>query len=489
VSEPSGITLPHSDGRSRVPGAAAPQPQLYLALEADRPLAPPARFALRSVDVLVIGRGAERTVERTDEAGVRHLVLRVPDRWMSATHVRLTKVLGRWIVEDAGSRNGTFIGGHGTQRAVLNDGDLIELGHTFFLYRDEVPMLEDDPEYASASTQPGPNPGLATLSLPLGREFALLAQVARSPVAVVVRGDSGTGKELVARALHQLSGRPGAFVAMNCGAVPDTLVETELFGYRKGAFSGADEDRPGLIRAADRGTLFLDEVGDLPAASQAAFLRVLQEQEVTPVGSTKPLKVDVRLCAATHRDLAQMVAAGEFRADLFARISGFTICLPPLRERREDLGLIMAALLRRHAPDTAHELTLNCDTARALLMHDWPLNVRELEKCLGAALVLAGRGPIALWHLPEPVRAALLAPGKRLVISSSAPVSSGPASGSSSASARPLSEEDVAIRERLVALLTEHHGNISAVSRAMSKARMQIQRWIRRFNLDPDQYR
>jgi DNA-binding NtrC family response regulator len=475
VLEPSGITLPHSDGRTRVPGAAAPQPQLYLVLEPDRPFAPSARFALRTVDTVTLGRGSDRGRERSDDTGVRRLIVRVPDRWMSATHARLTKVLGRWVLEDAGSKNGTFVNGQRTQRAILAEGDIVELGHTFFLYRDAVPMLETDPEDSDAASLAVPAPGLATLALSLSREFALLGQVARSPVAVVIRGESGTGKELVARALHQLSGRPGAFMAMNCGAVPDTLVETELFGYKKGAFSGAEEDRLGFIRAADRGTLLLDEIGDLPPSSQAAFLRVLQEQEVVPVGSTKPVKVDLRLCAATHRDLSQMVAAGEFRPDLYARVCGFTLVLPPLRERREDLGLITSALLRRLAPDAIAELSFACDAARALFLYDWPLNVRELEKALGAAVVLAGRGPLALWHLPEAVRGALNGPR------SPSPPSAEPT--------RPLSEDDGAIRAELVRLLGEHHGNISAVAREMGKARMQIQRWVKRFNLDPEQYR
>src|SRR5262249_41268985 len=154
------------------------------------------------------------------------------------------------------------------------------------------------------------------------------------------------------------SGRPGEFVAVNCAALPQTLVESELFGYRKGAFSGAAEDRTGLIRSADRGTLFLDEIGDLSPPAQAVFLRVLQESEVLPVGATRPVKVDIRLLAATHRNLEALVAENRFRADLLARISGLTLSLPPLRERREDLGLIIGMLLRRHFSDRAEQVSL-----------------------------------------------------------------------------------------------------------------------------------
>jgi len=310
-----------------------------------------------------------------------------------------------------------------------------------------------------------------TLQTPLAHQFRLLGQVAQSQVAVVIRGDSGTGKELCARAVHKLSGRGGAFVAVNCGALPDTLVETELFGYRKGAFSGANEDRPGLLRSADRGTIFLDEIGDLPAPAQAAFLRALQEQEVVPVGGTRPVAVDFRLCAATHRDLDKLVTRGDFRADLLARISGYTVTLPPLRERREDLGLIVGTLLRRLFPDRADEVTFSSEAARALFAHEWPLNVRELEKALQAAVVLAAGEAVAVWHLPEAVRGAALD------------------SSSSGGSAKPLSEEDRALRADLEARFREHKGNISAVARSMGKARMQIQRWVKRLGLDPESYR
>src|SRR5262249_43364073 len=159
-----------------------------------------------------------------------------------------------------------------------------------------------------------------------------------STIPVQVRGDSGTGKELVSREVHRRSARTGAFVAVNCGALPTGLVESELFGFRKGAFSGATEDREGLVRAASAGTLFLDEIGDLPAPSQAAFLRVLQERAVLPVGGTSPIPVDFRLISATHRNLDELAANGKLREDLLARLSGFRIDLPRLKHRLEDLG-------------------------------------------------------------------------------------------------------------------------------------------------------
>ncbi len=469
--EPSGGTLEHHDGRARRAGAAPPRPHLFLALECDRPLASSARYVLAEVDAVTIGRGAARTAELSTVGGARQLAVRVPDRWMSSTHARLARVLGRWVVEDAGSRNGTLVNGAPTPKAMLSDGDVLELGHTLFLYRDAVPTAAEDPVLLDAGELKPPAPGLATLSAPLARELAPLAQVARSPVSVVVRGESGTGKELVARAVHALSGRPGPFVAMNCGALPETLVETELFGYRKGAFSGASEDRLGLVRSADRGTLFLDEIGDLPAASQAAFLRVLQEQEVTPVGATRPVKVDLRLVAATHRDLEALVADGKFRADLLARIGGFTLKLPRLAERREDIGLLVATLLARLLGERAAGIRFSPEAARLLLAYDWPANVRELEKCLGTGVVLAGNNAVEPEHLPRALR------------EPPAPAGAEPEPD------RPLSDEEQRHRAELDGLLRAHGGNVTQVARACGKARMQIHRWIKRYRLDLDDYR
>src|SRR5260370_29152938 len=163
-------------------------------------------------------------------------------------------------------------------------------------------------------------------------------------------GPSGCGKVLSSRAVHALSRRQGPFVGVNCGALPENLVEAELFGARRGAFTGADQDRVGLVLTADKGTLVLDEIGDLPVRAQPTLLRTLQEREVLPVGATRPLAVDIRLVAATHRDLDELVRLHQFRADLLARISGFVIRLPPLRERLDDLGLLIAAMLPRHLP-------------------------------------------------------------------------------------------------------------------------------------------
>lgn len=426
--------------------ASATAPHFVLALRCDDPFDPPARHCLLDLDEITIGRGAARECDRT----TRRLVLRLVDSWMSSEHARLVRASGQWQIVDAGSKNGTLVNGHEVDRKVLCDGDLVELGQTMFVYRERLTV--DGASDRTAPELAAPTPELATFRPELAKRFGELANVARSSVSVVVRGESGTGKEVVARALHALSGRTGSFVAVNCGALPATLVETELFGHRKGAFSGAIDDRPGLIRSADRGTLFLDEIGDLPLPAQAALLRVLQEREVLAVGATRPVAVDCRLAVATHRDLEAQVAAGTFRADLMARIAGFEVRMPPLRERREDLGLLIAALFRRHAT----RASFSCEAGRALFLHSWPLNVRELEKCLTTAIAIAGDAPIELAHLPDTVR-------------TSAPL---------------VVDSTDTRRAELVALLVEHAGNISAVARAMGKERIQIRRWLKHYGLD-----
>jgi DNA-binding NtrC family response regulator len=465
--------------RTRPAGAPSEQargaePHLFVALECDRPLAGAARLRLRALDEVAIGRGQSRRWERLDGAGR----LSFDDGWMSAAHAVLRRVLGAWIVEDLGSKNGTLVNGSVVQRAQLADGDLIELGHTFLLFRETAPAPDAPPWTDAAELWPAA-PGLATLAPALEVELAQLPAIARSPVSVLVRGETGTGKEVIASAIHGLSGRPGSFVAVNCGALSKTLVESELFGYRKGAFSGADQDRPGLVRSADRGTLFLDEIGDLPATAQAALLRALQEHEVLPVGDIRPAKVDLRVVVATHRDLEAMVARNEFRADLLARIAGFRLELPPLRERREDLGLLIAALLPRHAAERAGSMHFSCHAARALLLYRWPLNVRELEQCIAGAAALTA-SEVELSHLPAPIRAAAAAGP---VAAPQAPQSVEPPR--TARTPRPLSAEEAQRRERLVALLRAHGGNVTAVARELGKARFQVQRWLKRYGLDP----
>src|SRR3954463_3760781 len=366
---------------------------LFLEMECERPLVGPERHSLAGVERVRLGR-APRRASRHAGGGV--LELEVPDGWMSKAHAEIVRQDGGFLVRDLGSKNGTFVEGERVDSAELLDHCLLQLGQTFFRFRAAVRITRDAPP-------PDGPAGLSTLSPRFGELILRCRTVARSRVPVLLHGESGTGKEVLARAIHGWSGRSGAFVAVNCGAIPKDLVESELFGHRKGAFSGADRDHPGLIRGSDRGTLFLDEIGDLPPAAQAAFLRVLQEGEVLPVGGTRPERLDLRVVAATHRDLDQMVRAGTFRRDLLARLSGVTLELAPLRDRPEDVPLLIASLLRKLAPER-REVKLAPEAARLLLEHHWPLTVRGLEQALAGALALSGVGTIQREHLPPVLR-------------------------------------------------------------------------------------
>jgi two-component system NtrC family response regulator len=229
----------------------------------------------------------------------------------------------------------------------------------------------------------------------------LVAKVAPTNSTVLILGETGTGKELVARALHEQSIRAEKpFVAINCGALPESLIESELFGHRKGAFTGADDHRTGLFEVADGGTLFLDEIGELPKAMQAKLLRFLESGEIRRVGENDAIVVDVRVLCATHRNLVEMVEEGDFREDLMFRINTFEIQLPALRERLDDLPQLTAHLLARFRGGTVHPHALTPEVLDALARHTWPGNVRELANVMEHASILAGTGPIAMQHLP-----------------------------------------------------------------------------------------
>ena len=225
---------------------------------------------------------------------------------------------------------------------------------------------------------------------PLEEVCAAARKLARHDLSILVTGETGTGKELMARAMHYASPRAeGPFIMENCGALPDTLLESELFGYKRGAFTGAYEDRIGLLKQADGGTIFLDEVGDTSAALQSKLLRALQEQEIRPLGAARSVRIDVRVIAATNRDLQEAVRKGEFREDFYYRLVGASLHLPPLRARRGDLPVVAAEILRREGPAFGHpQARLAPRTLECMLAYDWPGNVRELQNELRRMLAL-----------------------------------------------------------------------------------------------------
>jgi transcriptional regulator with PAS, ATPase and Fis domain len=235
--------------------------------------------------------------------------------------------------------------------------------------------------------------------------FATIEQVANSDVDVLVVGETGTGKELVARSIHRRSRRSGEpFVPVDCGAIPDSLLESELFGHEKGAFTGAESRRIGLLEFADRGTFFLDELGELPMLLQAKLLRTLQERKIRRVGGREELDVDVRIVAATARDLDAMIREGRFRQDLYYRINVVRIDLPPLRERGDDIGLVAEYMAFRYAKEMGRQVTsITPEAYQVLSQYRWPGNVRELQNVIRRAIALA-KGPlITLDDLPDEV--------------------------------------------------------------------------------------
>src|SRR5690606_3782073 len=318
--------------------AVAPNPGLVL-LYAEGYGALPASIVLPRRNI-VLGRDAASDIP-------------LPVTAVSRRHAEIHFQKGAFYVRDLGSTNGTLVDGQRVEEALLEPNGELRLGDVIFKFvergaEEHADYLIDGRmrEGAERATKTG---SALVGGLQMDLVSAALEQVATSELSVLIFGESGTGKEVAARELHEKSGRKGPFSAVNCAALPDNLIESELFGYKKGAFSGADRDKVGLIQAAHGGTLLLDEIGDMPGAAQAKLLRVLQAKEVLPVGATRPEPVNVRIVAATHRDLARMQKEGRFRRDLFARLNEFSLVLPPLRDRKEDIFQLARFFLSRHA--------------------------------------------------------------------------------------------------------------------------------------------
>jgi len=316
---------------------------------------------------------------------------------------------------------------------------------------------EDDPLII------GRAPGIRRL---LGK----ITVAARGDVGVLIQGESGSGKELVARRIHQLSSRSGGpFVAVDCGAIPENLIEGELFGYRQGAFTGADRDKPGLFEEANGGTLLLDEIGNAGPNFQAKLLRVLQEREVRRIGEARPRPLNVRVIAATNVDLKKETEAGRFREDLLYRLSVVVLDVPPLRERREDIPLLVASFLKQFQASGQKIGPLPAATLRALGVHAWPGNVRELRHALQAALLASDGSPVLLEHLPESVRE---------------PVVSAPATPPTpGASGVVTNQED---RQKLMDALRQTGGDKTAACRLLGWNRMKLYRRLRQYRIAPD---
>ncbi|OGV69730.1 MAG: Fis family transcriptional regulator [Lentisphaerae bacterium RIFOXYA12_FULL_48_11] len=350
--------------------------------------------------------------------------------------------------------------------AILTDetGQLIGGAETF---RD-LSLVEELRKELEGRFQVG---DLVSRSAAMQRIFDVLPQVAASDATVLIHGETGTGKELLARAIHNLSPRKNnPFVPINCGALPDTLLESELFGYVKGAFTGAGKDKPGRFALAEGGTVFLDEIGDISSALQVRLLRVLQEKTYEPLGGTKLLHANVRIIAATHRDLSAQIRKGIFREDLFYRLNVVKLELPPLRKRKEDIPLLVEHFIARFNRRQDKSVAgVTADVMTILMAHDYPGNVRELENFIERAFVLCGEGRIQRIHLPPELSGRVSVP--------SIPVGDTMAAQSRAA-------EEQAIRKAL-----EDHGfNRLAAARALGLHKSTLFRKIKAFGIDlPEQ--
>jgi len=378
--------------------------------------------------------------------------LRLADPAVSARHCAVR--LGEQGVEvsDLGSKNGVRLGAARLASLLLcGDGTSFVIGQTSVTIRrlrhdDDAP----DPDTRSRRDDDAPViPGLVGRSLAMQSVRREIARHARTRAAVLLQGESGSGKDVVAQALHALSGRTGTYVPLNAGAFPDSLADAELFGHRRGAYTGAVASRAGAFELAHRGTLFLDEVGELSPAVQVKLLRVVEDGAVRPIGATESFSVDVRLVAASWARLDERVRQGGFRADLFHRLSTVTIELPPLRRRKSDILALSRVLLSRWERDVGEKRLSGAALAR-LLEYAWPGNVRELSAVLYRSAVTAPGPEIDASHvdLPEDARGAATATR--------------------------------AVPERARELLDEHCGNVSAAARAAGVPRSTFRAWIAR---------
>lgn len=366
--------------------------------------------------------------------------LRLSDRAVSGQHCRISACAAGLLVEDLGSRNGTFVGPARVSRALITPpGGAFVVGKTSVSAR----PLRRELDVAVADSLPGVT-GTSAAMRGVSRDVRRYASL-RAPV--LIQGESGTGKDVIARAIHELSRRRGAYIPINVSAFPETLVDAELFGHRKGAFTGALTSRAGAFEQADAGTLFLDEIADLVAAVQVKLLRVVEDGMVRPIGGA-PTRVDARIVSASWADLPELCRSGRFREDLYHRLSTFVIRLPPLRERKSDLAPLCRALLGRIESELGEKQLSTAALAR-LVAHHWPGNVRELFSVLYRAAAATSATTIG---------------AEAIAFTSSL----------ESAAERPRGPGVAK------ALLREHGGNVSAAARAAGVARSTFRSWLQR---------
>ena len=378
------------------------------------------------------------------------------DPRMSASHAEIRVDSGTVVLRDLGSVTGTWVNGRVLRgKHALVPGDVLRLGDTLLVF-----ALSSGEE---GETSAGTEAELTGASAAVSAVRRSIDAVAVHRRTVVVTGETGTGKEVVARQIHRRSGRSGPFVAVNCGAVTEGLLASELFGHVRGAFTGAVQDEQGLFRSASGGTLLLDDVAEIPLSLQPTLLRALETWKVRPVGGTRDVDVDVRVVATTNRELLAMVQQGGFRADLYARLAQWSIRLPPLRARREDIPALARALLRR-CEVLGRPLTP--DFQEALLVHEWPMNVRWLLNVLSVAAIATPSGPLMLGdEVMEALRKNLPEGGEQ------------------------QHDTQMLDRTRLEELLVQFQGQVAKMARHLGMMRPNLYRLLWAEGLDPALFR
>jgi DNA-binding NtrC family response regulator len=417
-------------------------------------------------------KGAEKIADAPEiaigTARGNHLVL--TDRAVSRHHCVITWTKEGYLLRDLGSTNGTTAAGLRVKEVYLKSGVLVGAGESsirFDVLPDELhEPLSDEDKYGRALGQ----------STAMRRIFALLPRIAASDSTVLLEGETGTGKGLLAEAIHQTSPRAkGPFIVVDCSSIPPTLIETELFGHAKGAFTGAQGARAGAFEAANGGTIFLDELGELRLDMQPKLLRALEERQIRRVGSLDPVRLDVRVIAATNRDLREEVNKGGFRSDLYYRLNIVRIRIPPLRERRDDIPLLVAHF---HEQLTRGDASPPADLVEALVRQDWPGNVRELRGAVERAVLM---GDPAMWQEANAAPTSARSPDGKADGSFD--------EGDLELSFRVAKERAVARWERAYvrALVRASEGNLSRAARAARMDRNYLRELLKRHDVSADE--
>ncbi len=413
------------------------------------------------------------------------------DTSVSRRHIEIVRAGGVVILRDLGSANGTLINGAAVAESQrLGSGDRIVIGTTELLFVDTAPL--DAARASDAETKRFDHDRLVGDSEPMQELGRLITRVAPSDATVLVMGESGTGKELVAHAIHSAGPRAlKPFVTVNAPAIPESLIESELFGHERGAFTGADRRTEGAFARAADGTLFLDELGELPLGAQAKLLRVLENRTFSRVGSSDEQISRARVIAATNRDLTGAVAAGRFREDLFYRLSVIRIAVPPLRDRREDIAALVPYFVRAFArKERRPRATVDPDTLAALARHDWPGNVRQLRNAvhhavlLGSANVLGDEDFRELLERPSPPESASRGETARLQRPELAPAPASPETTPPTGSLSLMNHEKALI----IRALAQAGGNKSRAAKLLSIARNTLYKKMKRLGIaDPSE--